>query len=261
LLAPNHALGRQILVEISSLWITTTILTRLSNSEQRGCATGFFFADSGNLYLVTNKHVIYGNNFIQGQPMIDSVELNLHINRANLTENEEVTINLFDEDQQKWLEHAHPAVDVVLIPVTLDRNRFVIATLDNTFLEQENVIIDDFQKIFVMGYPFGWYDRFNNLPITRIGHLSSPFKSRFQGMPMMIGDVTTHQGMSGGPVFMQLDDYTVKNEDGSRTKMLGRRKLLLAGINSGQFELPEGRSNLISIWFSELIREILHPQA
>jgi hypothetical protein len=247
------------LVEVSSLWVTTTILTQLSNGQPRGCATGFFFTDSGNLYLVTNKHVIYGNNFTHAQPMIDAVELNLHTNRMNLTENEKVMINLFDRGRRIWLEHAHPAVDVVLIPVTIDRNRFVISPLNNTFLELGNIIVDDFQKIFVMGYPFGWYDQRNNLPITRIGHLSSPFKIRFQGMPMMIGDVTTHQGMSGGPVLMQLDDYTVKKEDGSRTRMIGRRMLFLVGINSGQFELSEGRSNLISIWFSELILEILHP--
>lgn len=248
---------------ISQLWVSTSIITRLLNGQQRGCATGFFFSDNESLYLVTNKHVIYGDNYENGQPAIDSITLNLHTNPANLTQNEEVTIPLFDGTARKWLEHTHPAVDVVLLHLNIDRTRFTIAPIDRTFMElthqQGEIIVDDFEKIFVMGYPFGWYDHVNNLPITRIGHLSSPFKVPFQNMPLMMGDVTTHQGMGGGPVFMQLEDYTVQRGDGGRTKMLGLRKLLLVGINSGQFVTPEGRANLISIWFPEIILQILHP--
>jgi len=32
------------------------------------------------------------------------------------------------------------------------------------------------EEIFVMGYPYGWYDKVNNLQITRVGHLATPFK-------------------------------------------------------------------------------------
>ncbi|MCJ7762390.1 serine protease [Candidatus Bathyarchaeota archaeon] len=247
--------------EISPLWATTTIVIQLSNGQQIGSATGFFFSNNEHLCLVTNKHVIYGDNYARGQPVIDSVTLNLHTNPENLTQNQEVTIALFDGARRKWLEHAHPAVDVVLIPLNIDRTRFAISPLDNATLELTHrmgqIIVDDFQRIFVMGYPFGWYDHVNNLPITRIGHLSSPFKVPFQNMPLMIGDVTTHPGMSGGPVFMMLEDFGVLRQDGSRVKTMGTRKLLLVGINSGQFSTPEGRVNLISIWFPEIILEVI----
>jgi hypothetical protein len=246
---------------INPLWVSTSIVTSLLNGQQKGCATGFFFSNNERLYLVTNKHVIYGDNYAQGQPIIDALRLNLHTNRADFTQNEEVTIPLFDGIARKWLEHTHPAVDVVLLPLNIDRARFVIGPIDRTFIELSHqfgeIIVDDFEKIFVMGYPFGWYDHVNNLPITRIGHLSSPFKVPFQNMPLMMGDVVTHKGMSGGPVFMSLKDFSVKMRDGSRSKMLGQKKILLVGINSGQFATQEGRVNLISIWFPEIILQIL----
>ena len=144
--------------------------------------------------------------------------------------------------------------------ININRTRFVILALDRTAIDVGNIVVDDFEKIFVMGYPFGWYDNVNNLPITRIGHLSSPFKVAFRGMPIMMGDVTTHEGMSGGPVFMMLVDCVTRDNNGALTRNMGLRKLLLVGINSGQFALPSAtteRTNLISIWFPEMILEIL----
>jgi hypothetical protein len=83
----------------------------------------------------------------------------------------------------------------------------------------------------------------------------------------MLGDVETHPGMSGGPVFMRLEDF-VSIEEGQQVKHLGSSKLLLVGIHSGQprWDLIDKRTgkieqtishSLINIWFSDLILEIL----
>lgn len=240
------------------------------NGQSRGSATGFFFVDDAkNLYLVTNKHVIYGERYYENpQPEINQIKIHLHINPQNLSQNEWVTIDLFDGENRKWLEHVNREVDVVLIPIDLDRNRYALLSLDKSLIEASNIQVS-FEKIFVMGYPYGWYDTVNNLPITRIGHLSSPFKIPFQGKPIMLGDVETHKGMSGGPVFMKLEDY--KTIKGKRVvKHLGAWKLLLVGIHSGQprwalVDRTTGevagrdiRHSLIYIWFSDLILEILN---
>lgn len=117
-----------------------------------------------------------------------------------------------------------------------------------------------------MGYPYAWYDTLNNLPVTRIGHLSSPFGAHFSGNPFMLGDVETHRGMSGSPVFMHLKDY-VTTENNQLTTHLGASKILLLGVFSGQprwrvtdnktgtqIEIPH---SLSVIWFGDLIKEIL----
>ena len=79
----------------------------------------------------------------------------------------------------------------------------------------------------------------------------------------MLGDVETHPGMSGGPVLMDLQDYTVRQEDGSLLSYPGRRKFLLVGIYSGQAKLPntETRPNLIAIWFPELVLQIIEAES
>jgi hypothetical protein len=56
---------------------------------------------------------------------------------------------------------------------------------------------------------------------------------------MMMGDVITHEGMSGGPVFMILNNYVTIDGIGSTTMHLGHRRTLLVGINSGQFVINE----------------------
>jgi hypothetical protein len=245
------------MAHIHPAYIVTTIITTFADGKKMGSATGFFFTDdNNNLYVITNRHVIYGDNYEKSiEPQIDKITLNLHTNASDLTQNEEVTIDLFDKANRKWLEHNDQSVDVVLIPVNLDKEKYVFSSLNRSFLECPYWV--HFEKIMVVGYPYGWYDYVNNLPIIRIGHLSSPFKVPFQGKPVMIGDVITHAGMSGGPVFMDLRDPLTKQPDG-KFAVKFERKFLLVGINSGQFKIPETteRPNLIHIWFPELILEI-----
>jgi len=248
------------MVGIHEIFTATTIIVGLLSGERKTSATGFFFSDDEkNVYLVTNKHVIYGDDYYKTdpKPRIDQIRLNLHTKVEDLSQNEEVTVDLFDGANRRWLEHDVPFVDVVLIPVNLDRAKYVLLTLDKSYLDSANILIY-FEKIFVMGYPFGWYDQVNNLPITRVGNLSSPFGVPFQGKPYMLGDVETHPGMSGGPVLMDLQDYTIL-KDGQLFTYPGRRKFLLVGINSGQQQLPgtDARPNLIVIWFPELIFQII----
>jgi len=248
------------MVGIHQIFTATTIIVGSLDGERKTSATGFFFVDDEkNMYLVTNKHVIYGDDYYKAdaKPRINKIRLNLHTKVEDLSQNEEVAIDLFDGTNRRWLEHNVRFVDVVLIPVSLDRAKYVLLALDRSYLDSENILIY-LEKIFVMGYPFGWYDQVNNLPITRVGNLSSPFGVPFQGKPYMLGDVETHPGMSGGPVLMDLQDYTIL-KDGQLITYPGKRKFLLVGINSGQHLLPgtDARPNLIVIWFPELIFQII----
>lgn len=251
------------MVGIHEIFTATTIIAGLFDKKQINSATGFFFSDTEkNIYLVTNKHIIYGNNYATStNPIIDQIILNLHTDVNNMGQSEKVTLDLFDKTNKKWLEHKNPFIDVVLIPINLDRTKYVFLALDETYLDSENALIY-FEKIFVMGYPYEWYDDVNNLPITRVGNLSSPFGVPFKGDPYMVGDVETHEGMSGGPVFLDLQDFTVV-KDGGLTTYPGRRKFLLIGIYSGQYEIPHlmERPNLITIWFADLILQIINSKS
>lgn len=254
--------------KVEPIFLTTTFIERFKDGKEKGSATGFFFTHNQSIFLVTNKHVIYENDYYNSNsvPKVNKFRLLLHTNPNDLSQNESLDIDLFEKGKKIWLEHKNINVDVILIPLRLDRNKYLIVPLDKTFLELENLVIQ-FEKIFVMGYPYGWFDRKINLPITRVGHLASPFRIPFHGMPIMLGDVETHKGMSGGPVYIELKDYTTQ-ERGNRIKHLGATKIILAGIHSGQpkWNLIDKKTgkisgtvshSLIFIWFSDLILEII----
>jgi hypothetical protein len=244
------------------MYDSTTILKTFMNEKQVGSATGFFYAHNGRLFLVTCKHVIYGDNFGQYElspvptPKINRVEIRLHTNPKNASENENIAINLFYEDAPLWLEHYYSDVDIVLIPITFNPKKYIIKSINFAMLDYGNIVVDYFVKIFILGYPYGWYDQYNNLPIARSGNLASPFPFRFQGKPMLLGDVITHEGMSGGPVFMRLENFVTKEQNDTLELQLGKMRTFLIGVYSGQYSQVQCM-NLVTIWKAEMIPEIL----
>ena len=254
------------MVSIRPIHTSTTIIDLYNDDDRfKGNATGFFFIDDEkHLYLVTNKHVLYGKEYYNNtSPIINKIELILHTDVQNMSKNKKVKIPLFKNNKRIWFEHTDKTIDVILIPLKLDRTKYVILSMDESWIINTNNLIISFDKIFVMGYPYGWYDCVNNLPITRIGHLSSPFKVPFRGsQPIMLGDIETHKGMSGGPVIMELNDYA-KIENGKLKRTIGSHRTILVGILSGQpvwnlIGITETISHsLIHIWFSDLILDIL----
>ena len=217
-------------------------------------------------FNVTPADTIGNRIYDIGNRQWNNPELRELLNET-LTKNKEFTINLIEGEKKKWLQHRNNTeVDVVLIPIQIDRTKFFVVPLNKSFIETGNVQVG-IEKIYIMGYPFGWYDKVNNLPITRVGHLSSPFKVPFLGKQVMLGDIETHKGMSGGPVFMKLEDYT-EIIDGKPIKRMGATKTILLGIHSGKplWELSDKKSGkktlihhtLVNIWFADLILDILH---
>jgi hypothetical protein len=255
-------------ITVDPIFLTTSILKRFTGTSALGTATGFFFIKDEKVYLVTNKHVIYGNFFSgeDAKPEIDKLMVTLHTDSKDLRKNESVEVKLLGGKKTLWLEHENKNIDLVCIPVDLDRTKYHFVTIADDVIDTENLKIG-FEKVFIMGYPFGWFDSLHNLPVTRIGHLSSPFGVPFNGEPLLLADVETHMGMSGSPVFMHLKDYVNIAEDGGLVTNLGASKTILLGVFSGQplWQVPDTITNdiksiphsLSRIWFASLIREII----
>lgn len=249
------------MLPIDPKYLSTTMITVLKDGLEKGTATGFFYVNKNkNLFLVTNKHNIYGKEDYQNpiaKAIFDKFKLNLHIDEDNLVNNEYIEIPLFEREKEVWLEHQNPKVDVIILPVNINRNKYIIRPIDDSYFDN-NYLIVDFEKIFIMGYPHGWYDKLNNIPITRIGHLSSPFYVGFKRQDRMLADVEVHPGMSGGPVFMLLNFYT----DQLGNVRGGTEKHILVGICSGKPIIKDKKENIVQhrmtcIWSYRLIQEIL----
>ena len=178
-------------VEVNELYLTTTIIRRIRGSSTIGCATGFFYEDNSRLFLVTNKHVIYGDNYsIPGAvPEIDKMVIILHTNKANLRENKECELNLLKDGKHVWIDNENLAIDAVLITIEIDISLYLLVKVTKDIFDWSDIKVDVAERIFVIGYPYAWYDGLHNLPIVRVGHLSSPLMVVFQGNSYMLGDV------------------------------------------------------------------------
>ena len=55
-------------------------------------------------------------------PEIDQIKITLHKNKNDLRDNEEITIDLFNNEKKVWIEHNKKEYDVILIPIEIDRN-------------------------------------------------------------------------------------------------------------------------------------------
>ena len=206
--------------------------------------------------------LIYGKNYNKenADPIINSLIIKIHTNKNDLRYNKEYTINLLNNKKEPiWLEHQNIEVDVVLIPLTenIKSEEVVMAYMSKEVMNFSNIKIPSAEKIFALGYPFGFYDKQNNLPIMRIGHLISQFEVGFNGNSYMLGDLESHDGMSGAPVFIKILDYETK--DGKR--MMNQWVIRLVGILSSSpiFKDKEKiiEPRIIIIWFPWLIEEIL----
>lgn len=247
--------------EINELFLTTALIKCLKNNEVIRFGTSFFYTNQkGDLFLITNKHLIYPDSGIEHRKSdIDEISIRLHVDRANLRKNEDIKFSLFSENNPQWLEHHDKTIDIILIPLKIDRTKHIIVPIGKDAIEKiKDIEIDLFEKIFILGYPYGFYDDVNNLPITRVGHMSSQFDVGYAGKPYRLADIETHPGMSGSPVFMKIKDYIKKD----KSMNLGNWIIILAGIFSGQpiWKLDNGAKighSLSVVWFPEIIFEIL----
>ncbi|MCL1048442.1 serine protease [Shewanella abyssi] len=247
---------------VNSIHFTTTKVDVYSGNEHLERATGFFFRHNNNKYLVTNKHVVecVRTRMFRENKKADNVRIITHTDINDCSKHHTITIKVFDE-RKLWLEH--PSIeengcDVVLIPLNentlLGDNAVKYYPLSSpkiTFVGQELVNdfpLNEFGNLAVLGYPLGFYDKFNNLPISRRVTIASPYKVKFNNKPYFLVDGNLQPGMSGSPVFCT--PHTLFKE-GNRDE--GSK---LFGVYSAHKYAGTQPLNLHVIWYADLLVEI-----
>ena len=185
------------------------VKSRFNQQDLSKGATCFFVKRKGELFLVTNWHVVSGRNFETkshldpslGEP--NNLLVMLHKNQETV-ELEEFSIALFDENgKPAWYEHRtfNSDVDVVAIKVTLPEN--LIAFTVEEFIEPFNDQTTPRVKsdVFVIGYPFG-LTAGEIFPIWKRASIASEPCIDIKGLPIIYVDTATREGMSGSPVVL-----------------------------------------------------------
>jgi len=101
---------------IHPLYFSTSRLRGFTRGVEVNSATAFFWAESSRTFVVTNKHVILGRDFVSQPRPVTDIRLRCHTT-ANLNLSSDIDIPLFQATVPLWLEHIDPSSDVVLIPI------------------------------------------------------------------------------------------------------------------------------------------------
>jgi len=260
----------------------TSALTRMRfNDKELAVCTSFLYRKDGELFLVTDWH-----NMAARHP--DTRRL--LSSTGALPNNMEVCIPLStqptkwhyglvqickeDFSDPEWYEHpTHGSrVDVAVMPVTLDKGfpapPEVHPINDYPFSNfQEEVG----EEVFILGYPKAKTGG-GALPIWKRGSIASEPQADLDGVPKLLVDTASREGMSGSPVIARR--FGVKrvgrSEEGEEIGWIGTEYKFL-GVYSGRvFKDPRPtpgseeairdavfEAQLAIVWKASVIDEII----
>lgn len=187
----------------------TAIRILIELPEKKVTGTGFFYLANvdlseddtrSKLLLISNKHVL-GKG---------SGKMFLTLNRKKDDGTPDFgVLRTFTYDGFTDLYTSHPDENVDLACVDVSPITYSDACVK--YIGEEFLTPIDYEKVALgsdvlfVGYPNGYYDAVNNLPLVRKGTLASMPNIDFGGHGMVVIDAQVFQGTSGGPVFVDWD--------------------------------------------------------
>ena len=236
--------ARQGKVEDMSLMTTPVLL--INGTRQVSQGTGFLYAttkpngkDIDMVFLATNYHVVTGNEPMSpARPQGDRLQFYFHASRADPSNYFPVNIPLYTKTGEPiWIQSQQfPEADVVLVPI-------VSALYDGrgelTAFSEVHTLVDmkmrPASEAVLLGYPYGFFDTRNFLPVWKTGHLATEPSVDFQGQPVFLVDVSAFPGMSGAPV-VGVSNGVYESESGGM--MTGVQKRLLGIFSAMRMVKP-----------------------
>jgi hypothetical protein len=231
--APEARQGSSTTVEYMSLMTTPALL--LSGARQVSQGTAFLYAttkpngtDIDMVFLVTNYHVVTGNEPLSpARSQGDRLQFYFHASRTDPSSYFPVNIPLYTKAGDPiWIRSLeYPEADVVLVPIVSSlydgRGQLFVFSEAHTLVDMK---MRPASQAVLLGYPYGFFDTRNFLPVWKTGHLASEPTVDFQGQPVFLVDVSAFPGMSGAPV-VGVSNGVYENEAGEM--MTGIQKRLL----------------------------------
>lgn len=146
---------------------------------------------------------------------------------------------------ENWFKHPDENIDVALIPMTTVRAlikeqdaKCFIHSLSGTDCPDATSMreLEPREPVIFIGYPYGQYDKANNLPLIRSGFTASHPDLRYSNLPGFFVDGHFHPGSSGSPVMIA--DKKIYPRNNGTYKEFDRFYLL--GMATGSVDAPSG---------------------
>jgi hypothetical protein len=192
--------------------------------------TAFFFnygfAKDSVLALITSKHVI--ENCDHGSIKITSGKEG----KPNYKEPISLELSNF---QKRWIKH--PTEDIAIFLIAPILNNYIKQNGTNFYLKsfaESNIPSEEklnkfsaIENVFMIGFPKGFSDNVNNVPIVRQGVTATPIFLDFNGDRKFLLDIPIYPGSSGSPIIIfEEGSYMEEN-----SVIMGGVRLFLLGIS------------------------------
>lgn len=217
---------------------------------------GFFYQNrKGRLFVITNRHVVYDKKH---DYVPDEIRFYVRPDRNHLSKVLSIPIPLWIEGNRIWRHsESYKAADIVAIPIPDDS---LDGCMNSKFTDEDMVDapkpilygtdIPIGLSVLTLGFPLGFYDDMNHLPIARAGNIATWPWLNFGRKPCFLIDARLHEGMSGSPVISAPGSLLNKKKTGTK----GSVRLL--GVFSSEWGMENEWLGLNTVWHADIIREI-----
>jgi len=265
----------------ASIYLELKALLTSGEPVKVGHGTGFFYRFKGNLFLITNWHVVTGRNpdndklEIYPTPHLASFMLSSKSTPAHFLPMDD--IHFYEDGKPAWLQlqnNGDGRIDIVAIPMSFDPEMHVVAI--NDFTDDTTKAFEPGREVVIVGYPFEKNDN-HPFPIWKKAMIASePGYKTLQKWQCLL-DAPGRPGMSGSPVFFMSEGAQLRRELGE-IRAAGRALdfirafkpqditdladgtylLQFAGVYTGSYgDQSLDRLNLGRMLFSSLVDELM----
>lgn len=217
---------------IDHLSLSTTPIILRNNDDVVSQGTGFLFLrereNEQALFLVTNYHVLTGSSPEKKEaPKGNNIEWFFHTDKNDSSKLKTIRFPLFNkEGTPLWLTSATcPEADLAVIPIPHALAQDCdIRCISEKWSTESDLVVRPTTTGTLVGYPYGFYDKKNSLPVWKTGSIASEPEVDFDGKPYFLLDISAFPGMSGSPAFAIA--YGTYESTSGATKVGGVRKFL-----------------------------------
>ncbi|MCP5232616.1 MAG: trypsin-like peptidase domain-containing protein [Zoogloeaceae bacterium] len=242
---------------IESILLTSTHIHTFSACTHLTSASGFFFEREGRLFLVTSRHVMRDEG---AQHFPDHIEIEVHTDPENIAASTGFSLPLYHDGESLWRQGLDTAGAIDVAVIELEREALPDGMVFHAFtpehLPEHFDQVEVGTSLLVVGFPLGFHDTLNHMPVVRHAIIASSFGLRFKGNGYFLTDARTHRGTSGAPVVMRMAQPEP-----------GRAELpwLLLGVHSARLDVG-GRDlsvdealGLNCAWYADILMTLTEP--